>query len=212
MTNFMDLPKPVRKRIYRLYLIADKQPVTLEEHRAARPSRLLRGNRAIEQEAAPIYFGENTFGLHGPEELREWKRSMRRHYIEHIARVVLLHWSDRTPIAANNAFKALGELPGLRFLAVVIDEEAELRSVLACDPIIRCAGKSGIGPQLHRQLLRLPGMMTFSELSNVHTVKFIKSAGAFASESDEDTGSLPGGLLETIKFGIIQNNLSKNER
>lgn len=30
MANFMDLPKPVREKVYRLHLIADKQPVTFE--------------------------------------------------------------------------------------------------------------------------------------------------------------------------------------
>lgn len=35
MANFMDLPKPVREKIYRLHLIADKQPVTFEAYKQA---------------------------------------------------------------------------------------------------------------------------------------------------------------------------------
>ena len=33
MANFMDLPKVVREKIYRLYLVADQQPVTFEAYK-----------------------------------------------------------------------------------------------------------------------------------------------------------------------------------
>lgn len=81
MTNFWDLPKAVRERIYRLHLVQDL-PVGRRDyftscnmprgkHSKTMPC-LLAASTKIEREAVHIYFGENTFKLSTPWYLNYW--------------------------------------------------------------------------------------------------------------------------------------------
>jgi hypothetical protein len=152
MANFMDLPKAVRKKIYRLHLVADEQPVDFEAYKkicgyefygddehpltmlnkgeTRKMPPLFYASRNIEQEACPILFGENTFILSGPAAMDIWKRFMWRRHVKYIRKLVVRKgqswWS-----AGNEAFSCLRTLSGLDSLVAVIDKEAILNLVFA---------------------------------------------------------------------------------
>lgn len=216
----MNLPKAVREKIYRLHLVTDDEPITFKNHEKifqytglvvyqdASHSRKMPGlfhvSRKIEDEASRIYFGENTFALSRPEELKRWKHAVHLRHINLITKVVLLKWCDiKAPAAANKAFLQLGKLPKLHLLTVVIDEATELRRLLKFDPIVRCGGRGTIGPQINLQLLRLPGMQGFKSLRKIQQLKFVKNEDAIGSQDAKDIGSIPGGLLESIRREIL---------
>lgn len=217
MANFMDLPKAVREKIYRLHLVGEGLRVTLrrykrfcgcDDDRSYRPKggqrikpHLFHVSDKIEREASRIYFGENTFVLYGPEELRQWKLFAWPRHIHHIRKVALLRWCKlRSPIAANEAFAQLGKLPKLESLDILFHEEWRLRQLLLFDPIIRCAGLSAMGPQINLQLLRLPGMQGFRSIRGLQELTYTNVNGS----SDEDIdGEMPGGLMELIRREIL---------
>lgn len=219
MAKFMDLPKAVREKIYRLHLIAKKQPVTLYEYKKTcgytktrryrdknvqrKMPPLLHASSKIEDEASLIYFGENVFAFDGPEDLDEWRGVVWPCHTNHMTKVALMRWSFLTPAAADKAFKNLWKLPKLDFVAVLINEEDEVRRSLYNDPIIRCGGRSGMGPQINLQLLRLPGMQSFRSLRGVRELRFIVDEVELEGKNRRDFGSIPGGLLESIRHEIL---------
>lgn len=161
-------------------------------------------SRKIEDEASRIYFGENTFALWRPEELSKWRHAVWLRHVNLITKIVLLNWCNvDAPAAANKAFMQLGKLPKLHSLTVVIDESAELQRLLRYHPIIRCGGRGALSPQINLQLLRLPGMQGFRSLRKIGKLKFVKTAEAIDSEDPKDIGSIPGGLLESIRREIV---------
>jgi hypothetical protein len=231
MKTFWDLPKPVREKIYRLDLVADEQPVDFEAYKRTcgyteicgdeyehigpefKPAKiklpqLLQVSGKLERESSPIYFGENSFGIHGPEGLRIWRRSTWPRHIKQIRKVVLLHWSRLEGVGSDTAFKALGALPNLASLVVVFDEEEELRKLLyggEYRPTYRLLAwdKSlGFGPQVNLQLLRLNGITGLRSLRGLRDVKFLKTIEA---HDDPYHPSMPEGFFETtIKREIMQ--------
>ena len=232
MANFMDLPKAVREKIYRLHLIADEQPITFEAHiktcgypgwvlggpwsssprlneqEKRKMPPLLHVNRKIEKEASLIYFGENTFALSGPEDIVIWKRFAWPRHLRHISKVVLLRWTRLKLKGADDAFANLWKFLKIECLTVVIDEEQKVRGIVEHHPVIRCGGRSGIGPQIGLQLLHLNGIDGFRGLRNVQKLKFVKSASAFDSDGPEDIGSVLGGVLESIRGEIVAESLA----
>ena len=138
MANFMDLPKPVREKIYRLHLVAEKQPVDFEayietcgytefhdrddtdDHRLLFPRLykgekrkvppLLHASRKIEKEASLIYFGENTFALSGPEDIRIWRRFAWPRHLRLVSKVLLRRWTSLHLMAADVLLGTSGSL------------------------------------------------------------------------------------------------------
>lgn len=219
MANFMDLPKAVREKIYRLHLLDEPQPIPLCYYKQAcgrsafataydkknprMMPQLLQVSRKIEREASPIYFGENAFMFIEPEDFYHWKRATWLRHRNQMTKIVLVGWGANSTPAANKAFEQLGKLPKLDSLAVKIDEKKELLSLLRFDPIIRCGGRLPIGPHINLQILRLPGMQGFRSLKNVRDLRFIKNELVMDSEDPNDFGSLPGGVLESIRREIL---------
>jgi hypothetical protein len=230
MANFMDLPKAVREKIYRLHLVADEQPVDfraykrfcgyrswggdddpatrLQNGETLKIPALLHVNSIIEQEASPIYYGENTFALTEPESLDVWKKFMFPRHLRHISKLVLLEWCSPMPGIANRAVLQLWKCFKLQSLTIMINEEDEVKKLLFGDVVFRCGGWSGVGPQINLQLLRLEGMHALKAVHGVQKLRFIKPGSAFDSEQAKDVGSLPGGLLESIKRDMVQRSLN----
>lgn len=249
MANFMDLPKAVREKIYRLHLIADEQPVTFGAYKdicgykthgddrtsytglprgeARKIPPLLHASHKIEQEAAPIYFGDNTFAISGPGAMRIWKRFMWPRHVKYIRKLIMLTaapWWN----ASNEAMSRLSMLSGLESLIVVIDEETMLRRVDRSTGSRRVSPRHnilaaphrpdtrlhnlGLGPQVYLQLLRFDGIDGLRSLRGLKHVQFIKTLEAFGSNDPNDLGSLPGGLLETAKYEMMQPRHTKTPK
>jgi hypothetical protein len=151
MANFMDLPKAVREKIYRLHLVADEQPVDFTTHKVLcgydgfdnddHPSTklyngesrkmppLLHVSRQIEREASQIFFGENTFLLDGPTAISVWKRFMWPRHVKYIRRL-LVSKPDTWYHDREEVFHHISKLPGLEWLVVVLDEKKILSKVV----------------------------------------------------------------------------------
>jgi hypothetical protein len=229
MTNFWDLPNAVRKRIYRLHLVTNEQPVDFEAYKKScgndrvrsshtsqdrqfKPANrkiplLLQVSRKVEREASPIYFGENTFGLWWLESLFVWKHFTWPRHINRIRKVLLLHWTPRTDAAGNAAFRKLSTLHRLESLTFIVDETQRLRNLLdpsRYDPksvhrAIRWDDSLGFGPQISLQALRFNGIEGLRSLRGLREVEFRGRYGP------DHGGPTPGGLLETtIKKEIMQ--------
>jgi len=224
MKTFWNLPKPVREKIYRLALIEEEQPVDFAAYKKTcgyteenaddmdcdtkKPAKLkcpdlLQVSRKVEREAAPIYFGENTFCLWSPEALGVWKRFTLLRHIKQIRKVALWSWSELKGVPADSAFKAFATLPKLESLTLCIVEEEKLKAMLTTHeqrPAHRTLSwhpSIGLGPQVNMQLLRLPGVGGFRSLRGLRGVKFVKDLNV-SSDDPDNLGSMPGGFLETV--------------
>lgn len=116
MTNFWDLPKAVRKRIYRLHLVQNdsiyyedfkefcgctqRDDRRLKVRRGPKKRRyetklmlrLFLVARKIEREASQIYFGENSFTLFAPHETGTWVKRLWRRHLNLIQSLVVESW------------------------------------------------------------------------------------------------------------------------
>lgn len=237
MPNFMDLPKPVRERIYRLHLVAYKQPVDFEAYKKAcgytevandrnskveKPAKikcpsLLQVSRKVQREATPIYFGENTFALSEPESLSVWKKFTMPRHIKQIRKVTLGRWTaSSSGVPGDAAWKAFSALSKLESLTLWVVEEEEVRKILtgfthrAGHRVVKWHLSLGLGPQVNLQLLRCNGIAGLRSLRGLRQVNFVKYLN-MDSNDPGNVGSMPGGFLETvIKREIMQPRSSKD--
>jgi hypothetical protein len=116
MPNFWDLPKAVRKRIYRLHLLQN-DPVTYDDFKeicgCTQPDdrllkelhgnrrcetklmpNLLQAARKIDREASQIYYGKNSFTLFRPSEIAQWQKRLWRRHLNLIQSVVVEFWES----------------------------------------------------------------------------------------------------------------------
>lgn len=233
----MDLPKPVREKIYRLHLVAEQQPVNFEAYKEAcgytegtndlsgdadKPAKikspaLLQVSRKMEREASPIFFGENTFALYRPESLGVWKKFTMPRHIKQIRKLALYCWrASSVGVPGDAAFKEFSKLPKLESLALCVDEEKEVRSLLKGyqrhpgHRIIKWHPSLGLGPQVNLQLLRCRGIAGLRSLRGLRQVRFVKDLDMGADDPD-NVGSMPGGFLEAvIKQEVMQPRSSQD--
>lgn len=212
MTNFWDLPKKIRERIYRLLLVFD-EPVCNEMHQdlSAEPDGthlnrlgrsykhvplLLRSDKKIEKEAAVIYYSENHFDVNVASSFVS--NTLPRHY--RFVRKLTCTWSPYYPA---DDFKTLARLTSLQELNLRVDEEAMLDRVLKTPDWLRFDKRLGYSEQLQLQLLRHPGMRAFSELSGIPLIRLLKN-----NDVEDAGGPLPGGFLETVMVPQIMRTKS----
>lgn len=225
MANFMDLPEPVRERIYRLHLIADEQPVTFESYKQTCGSPATIGD----------YEGMDlkTLRDNGVDTSKDGKsRTM----------PVLLQVSDAIEREAANiyygentfAFTGPGSLYTWKFFvlprhlklvrnitllrwtrhsgATANDAVRKLSALPQLESLTvavnerRCFAvphttkwhpSLGFGRQIALQANRLEGITGLRSLRGLRNVKFVKAKEAASDEDPADVGTLPGGLLET---------------
>jgi len=223
MKTFWDLPKPVREKIYRLDLVAQKQPVDFTiykktcgytenagdaDHGVGKPPKtqcpnLLQVSRKIEREASPIYFGENTFQFSRPEGLSVWKRFTAPRHIKQMRKVALSGWTELRGASADTTFKAFNALPKLESLTLCLKEEETLEKKLLYSDFrtqnrpINWHPSLGFGPQVNLQLLRLRSMDGLRSLRGLREVKVVKDLGISSNDSN-NVGLMAGGFFETV--------------
>lgn len=225
MANFMDLPKPVREKVYRLHLIADKQPVTFETFKQTCRSPAAIGDYEGADLKALRDNGVDT-SKHGKS------RTM----------PVLLQASDAIEREAANiyygentfAFTGPGSLYTWKFFvmprhlklvrkvvllrwtrhsgATANDAFRKLSALPQLESLTVAVNERrrfaaphttkwhpslGFGRQIALQAYRLEGITGLRSLRGLRDVKFVKAKEAAPDEDPSDAGTLPGSLLET---------------
>lgn len=230
MTNFMDLPKPVREKIYRLHLVAEKQPVDFEAYKKTcgytesegerpwgirRPTELkcpslLQVSRKVEREASPIYFGENTFCLRDATSLRIWKWFTLLRHIRQVRKIAFSAFNASHRSLSASDFTPFNKLPKLESLTICVNEEKEIKNVIRyfewkpTNRRIKWHPSLGFGPQVGLQMLRFDGVPASMLLRGLNDVKYVKDLN-ISSDDLQNMGSIPGGFLETtVKKDIMQ--------
>jgi hypothetical protein len=225
MANFWDLPEAVRKKIYRLHLMQDN-PIAYDDFaescghtqlevqlsarrdRGTRPPKtklmpsLLQADRKIEREASHIYFGENTFELSTPLDIRLWVDHICLRHLNSIRSIVLKSWIPMTwshipegPKYDVN-FKRMASLKSLQRLTIMVDEKRLLHGVLNSFRKNNWHSSLGYGPQVSIQLLYISGMNGFRSIRGIRCLDFLK-VGSFGAQGPKQLGSMEDGLLET---------------
>lgn len=215
MANFWDLPTPIREKIYRLHLVQE-DPIDFGDFRDAcgdfvarppwpgRPARamprLLQLCKRTEREAAPIYFGENTFLVTDPYPVWQWKERLWPRHMKLIRQMTVNCW--RTPdvygSGYNDGFRQLGSLKGLVKLTVKVDEQRSLEKFLERHSTIKWHSSLGCSPQLQLQTLHFSGIMGLKSLTNIREVKFAPMTPPVPANHPGKSGAIAGGILDTI--------------
>jgi hypothetical protein len=210
MANFWDLPEAVRKKIYRLHLIQNDR-ITLRKfgefcrstrgYEKAMPS-LFRVGDKVQREASDIYFGENTFEVARPQDIKYWLRRLFPHHLKLVRSIVLKEWAvvrggsvlRRSKCDAD--FKRLMTFKSLQCLTVMVDEKAVLHALIKEHENIKWHISLGSGPQINLQLLYVNGMAGFRSIRGIRMLEFLQ-VGTSITKGTKQLGSIVGGLLET---------------
>lgn len=219
MTNFFDLPKLVRMKIYRLHLVRD-EPVSPSEHNLIATRRsggrtyhgftdeytrkrtppLLAVSKQAEREAAPIYYGENHFEF---DPVRVASSFAMTTYPRHLRmiRKVTCEWSEDM---AREGFLAISRMKGLQELYIRVNEGAMVRNTLNSRHVRQCyyIPDDQLTPQQQLSLLRHPGMSGLLAISNVPLVEFTRLKPP--SYSSDPSGPLPDGFLQTQILPVLK--------
>ncbi|KAK3675885.1 hypothetical protein LTR78_004077 [Recurvomyces mirabilis] len=206
MPTFLDLPKAVRKRIYRLHLLQD-DPITGSDHRrlsyggtghywyqSVFPA-LLHVNDDIEEEAGPIYFSENVFASTNASSVYQLLLLIAPQY-QKLIRKFVITW-DQNSTGAGYDFKNLRKLKCLGELTIRVDEKAMVQKLLRSRRLHQRFAWEGGDPTAQQCLaiLQFPGIAALLRLGPYPKVDFIER-NKFGDSADRG-GPIPGGVLET---------------
>lgn len=209
MTNFFDLPKLVRLKIYRLHLVHD-EPINREKHdevckhgsgdthkyTGRNMPALLAISKKADKEAAPIYYGENhfefdpVFAAYGFA-ARSYPRHLR------MVRKVTCAWKNDL---AGEGFIAIARMKGLQELHIRVDEHSMVQqtAVSRHKRQMWSLPAEDLTPQQQLAIQRYPGMSSLLSISNVPQVDFIEFKNypnpAFVRATN---GPIPDGYLQT---------------
>ncbi|KAK4502968.1 hypothetical protein PRZ48_006395 [Zasmidium cellare] len=223
MATFLDLPKHLREKIYRLHLVYD-EPITNKQHHkiVKHNSRRRRAKKKssmppictispkIEKEAAPIYYGENHFDLgHMGEvnlECKFFNVTPRRH-LKYL-RSVTCTW-DTTGFYSYYGFdryggygmvtsnwRRLSTLKSLVELNIRVDEASIIKSMSISRGVRQQANvkEEVLTPQQSLAIFRFPGVAGLLSISGVENVNFIQLEN---DKGEKSGGLIAGGPLET---------------
>jgi len=227
MPNLWDLPKAVRKKIYRLHLVQD-EPITYQEFKAfcgcterddrklavkrgpkkirteiKLMPRLLEADRKIEREASQIFFGENSFVFCTPSCMDSWVKRLWHRHLNLIRSMILDDWycaQNRLLTYSPSydvGFQRLGRLKSLQSLTIMMDEAAVLNVVIRRFLAMEFHSSLGYGPQINLKLLNLNGMASFRSLSGLRHLEALKFNSSI-TQVPKQLGTMDGGLLESI--------------
>ena len=216
MTNFWDLPKLVRERIYRLHLVQE-DPVDLDRFEAhcgedfpplwsTRNRGSLRGIpqllkvcKKTEREAAGIYFSENTFVFRKPWEVRAWKVRLWPRHLSIVRSLVIEGWVDPENHGGgyNECFRLLASFKGLKVLTLKVNEQMCLEKKLRRHPTIKWHPSLGLGSQLQLQTLHFDGIQGLKSLTNIPRIEFTPLTEE-GRKCHSDSGALDGGVLDLL--------------
>lgn len=218
MTNFLDLPKVVRETIYRLHLVREGSITWTEFHNDSthvdshyycclgkRVQHLLHSHHTIDKEAAPIYFGENSFDMLGLRELNYFITELQpRHYRR--IRSLTVRWDGFTHRCAET-FRLIGRLGELQQLRIHVDEENWIGQEICQRPNLRWHESLGLSQQLHLLLLHRVGMNGLRDIRKIAELQFLKFKPTAGDDPDAG-GAIAGGCLETF----VRQEINGHER
>jgi hypothetical protein len=201
--HFWDLPKTVRDQIYRLHLVKEDR-ITEKEHGKIVTERfeghyqipaICAASPLLEEEAAPIYFGENHFEFLGTG--NRWSSSAsfvfavstHPRHAKFVKRLTL-NWPDKY---ANSVFNGIARMKQLEQLHIGVNEAAMARSLLSGRHYMPWYAKAQLTQQQLLAIQRHPGLSELLTISGVPDVQFVKMK---YSEGDEYGGPVPGGFFE----------------
>lgn len=208
MTDFWDLPRSVRERIYRLNLVLT--PLVFDEFMKMCGNKdtfplttmpcLMQADRKLELEAVDIFYRENTFQMNVNKSPWRWINLMSRPHIDRIRTIVVNDWC-RFSEGADRFFSFIGHLKGLESLSVQFDEQQSLRSYL--QSTAKHAGMKwhislGHGPQLQLQMLHFTGIRGLRSIRGLRHVEFVPRNPEAREEIPGDFGPIHDGFLNTI--------------
>lgn len=208
MTNFWNLPRSVRERIYRLDLVHEAS-LELDVYISmcgkvhTHPPRtmpcLMQVSRRLELEALGIFLGENSFVM-SLRDMSIWKYWMPRRHYNQIRSVVVKDWWSFGNMC-DESFRMLGSMRSLESLSVRVDEQEALRSYLESTAKlfdIKWHNSLGYGPQVQLNVLRFEGIRGLRSLRGLRHVEFLPVDPEAEEEVPGDFGPIPGGLLDTV--------------
>lgn len=225
MANFMDLPKAVRQKIYRLHLIADRQPVTFEAYKQFCGStatigdhermdlKILRDNgvdtsKDGKSRTMPALLQVNdtiereAAGIYYGENAFAFRGPGSLYTWKffvlprHLQLIRKVVLLGWTRHSGAVANDAFRKLSALRQLESLTVAVNE-RRCLAAPHTVKWHPSLGFGRQIALQAYRFEGITRLRSLRGLRDVKFIKGNEAAPFEDPADVGTLPGGLLET---------------
>lgn len=223
MATFMDLPRDVREKIYRLHLVYE-EPITNDKHHTIvrhnswkRPKNctpaLFEVTTKIEKEAAPIYYGENHFDLgevyHFDSICKFFKITPRRH-LKFLRSITCTWaptsgpWTYRTVSDygghgfVRGNFQRLSTLKNLVELNIRVDEADIIKNMRigrATRQHHHLRDSEDLTPQESLAIFRFPSVSGLLSISGIPNVKFIEREKEPGGE--KYGGMIPGGPLET---------------
>ena len=241
MTTFMDLPKPVREKIYRLHLIADKQPVTFEAYKQACgvPATIgdyegvdlktLRDNgvdtsKDGRSRTMPVLLQVNNTiereaaGIYYGENTFAFTGPGSLYTWKlfvlprHLKLVRKVSLLRWTRHSGTRANNAFKKLSALPQLESLTVAVNE-RRCFTVPHTTKWHPSLGFGRQIALQTYRLEGITGLRSLRGLRDVKFVKANEAAPDEDPGDVGTLPGSLLETtIKHEMMLSRSFDSEK
>ncbi|KAF2171831.1 hypothetical protein M409DRAFT_18065 [Zasmidium cellare ATCC 36951] len=223
MATFLDLPKELRERIYRLHLVYDEPITNKKHHRIVKHnSRRRRAKRKhsmppictvspkIEKEAASIYYGENHFDIgHIGDVHRECKFfdcTPLRH-LKHL-RSVTCTWANTVPDTwygpgryggygqVGENWRRLSNLKSLVELNIRVDEADIIKSMSIGRGVRQQSHvkEEVLTPQQSLAIFRFPSIAGLLSISGVENANFIQLENDMGEKYG---GPFAGGPLET---------------
>jgi hypothetical protein len=153
-------------------------------------------SKKTEQEAAGIYFRENTFAWDTPTDSDMWKFRLWPRHLRLIRKVVINGWTDPEDYGKgyNEGFRLLKSLKGLQELTIKVDEQTALERRLSHHPTLKWHPSLGLSPQLQLQVLHFGGIHGLTSLT-IPQVEFLPLTKD-RRESHGESGAIPGGILD----------------
>lgn len=214
MRTFWHLPRSVRDTIYRLHLLQN-EPITNERHREyVKRAHSISGpamppichlSKQVEEEAAPIYYGENHFDIgaiaRAYSSLTILTLTRRRH--ADLMTKITCEWCEwcstengqHSPPRSYLNFKELTRLKSLKELDIRVDETKKIKSLRNSLKTRQQSFDEDLTPQQQLSILRLPRILGILHLKPIEHVNFITLVDKNGRECG---GPVRGGPLESI--------------
>ena len=219
MVTFFDLPDNVRKVIYIFHLCHYGKDITAYEHRQL-AKIALRGLKRelpllvtnlpgddvdIYEEAAPIYYRENSFRFCDTCELMRFVEIMEKRSAQLVRKITFAYdvkhssypsWDGGYFTEASQAFRRLHNFTGLEDLDIIVDEARLVKYQCSqSKDLRRFEPEQEIPRQLNLKVLTVCGMDSLRELHGIRKVTFIDGAKA---GNRTWGGPIPGGILDSV--------------
>jgi hypothetical protein len=213
MPTFWDLPRNVRDKIYRFSLVQEgvidpddfKKACGIKSDwwlRERGMPFLLQLCERTEQEAAEIFFGENTFFARITE-THVWHGMIYPRHFKLIRKFSVggWDWPETYGPGYTSGFRMLRSFKSLDTVTVTINEQESLEDLLSHRSTIKWHKSLGLSPQLHLKVLNFNGIPGLRSLRNIYRINFksksLRQRTATGDGDEFERGDIVGGFLDT---------------